>query len=91
MKPLINPYFQADLDEAKTLYKVIEYLPDELRLKWLDWCCQQASIGEPMRFRITNLPESVKQYLANLYQMINHGKLTLQSALKAAEYLAKTR
>lgn len=88
---LTNPFFSADLDEGRTLYKVLKMLPDDARIKWLDWCCNQASIGSPMRYRVMRIPESTKQYLVNLYQMLNQGQLTLTKAVAYAELLAKTR
>lgn len=56
-KDPVNPtYVWADLDTAKDLQRALQVLPDHLRLEWLNWCCEQASIGEMMRFRLTRIP-----------------------------------
>ncbi len=90
VKDPINPtYVWADLDTAKDLQRALEVLPDHLRLEWLNWCCEQASIGEMMRFRLQMIPKDIVEYLVNVYQMIGHGQLTMERCVQGAEYLAR--
>lgn len=86
----MNPTFhQADLDAARTLLRLVEFLPDLQRLEWLAWCCGEASVGSPLNFRVGRVPEDAKQYLINLWQMIGHGNLTVERAVQGAEHMAR--
>lgn len=87
--PIAPTYKYIGLDHAKTLYRALEVLPDHTRLKWLNWCCTVASEGEPMAFRLMIKPQDIKEYLVNLYQMIGHGRLTMEVAIQCAENLAR--
>lgn len=87
---LLTPtYHQADLDEARTLLRLVEFLPDLQRLEWLAWCCEKASVGEPMNFRLGRKPQDLKEYMWNLWQMIGHGELTVAAAVQGAEAMAR--
>lgn len=87
--PIAPTYKYIGLDNAKTLYRALEVLPEYTRLKWLNWCCTVASEGEPMAFRLLIQPRDIKEYLVNLYQMIGHGRLTMEVAIQCAENLAR--
>ena len=89
-KDPVNPtYVWADLDTAKDLQRALQVLPDHLRLEWLNWCCQEASVGEMMRFRVIIIPKDIVEYLVNVYQMIGHGQLTMERCVQGAELLAR--
>jgi hypothetical protein len=42
-----------------------------------------------MEFRVVSVPGSVKEYLINLYQMVNHGRLTMELSVQCAEDMAR--
>lgn len=88
-RQLTPTFVWADLDQAKTLRRALEVLPDHLRLQWLNWCCEQASLGGPMNFRVMMIPKDLVEYLVNVWQLIGKGRLTMDSAVKSAEGLAR--
>lgn len=87
--PIGPTYKYIGLDNAKTLYRALEVLPEHTRLEWLNWCCKKASEGEPLTFRVLIKPQDIKEYLVNLYQLIGHGSLTMEIAIQCAENLAR--
>ena len=87
--PLVPTYTYIGLDNAKVLHRALTCMPEYLRLEWLNWCCKVASEGEPLEFRVVSVPGSVKEYLINLYQMVNHGRLTMELSVQCAEDMAR--
>jgi hypothetical protein len=41
----MKPIERLDLDERRTVHRLLERLEPEIRLRWLMWCCAQCSHG----------------------------------------------
>jgi len=78
-------WFNAELDDRRELWKMLDRLPPAKRIAWLQWCCKQANNNQSVGvFVEKDSGTSTAEVFADAMSIMNQGNLTLN---RAGEYL----
>lgn len=81
----VNQAFLPDRDERRDLHEMLESTTPAIRLRWLKWCCKEASDGMVTTY-VEKTDGSAKQVWCDAVTLFWGRKLTI---LRAGDKLAE--
>lgn len=86
MGPTFAP---TDWDDRREIVKILEHLTPNKRIEWLAWCCREASFGQAVEVKIVRSSGDAREVHCDFLSIVGQGRLTLQSAGRKLEQLAR--
>jgi len=84
-------WFNAELDDRRELWRMLDRLTPSQRIAWLKWCCLQANHGQSVGVFVEQSTGRTSEVFADAMTIMNQGRLTLNRAGEKLHQMVRGR